>query len=140
MRISDWSSDVCSSDLLGQHDGQHAVLQAVAVEDVGKAGGDERTNAIVVQRPRRVFAAGAAAEVRSRQQDGGTLVAGLVQHESRVRRPRGAILPGLALVQIAPFVEQIAPEACASYPLHELLRDDGRLGRASCRERVCQYL
>src|SRR3546814_12727241 len=49
----------------------------------------------------------------------------MVQHEIRVRRQRGAILPGLALVQIAPFVEQIAPEACASYRLHELLRDDG---------------
>src|SRR3546814_10106073 len=24
MRISDWSSDVCSSDLVGRHDGQHA--------------------------------------------------------------------------------------------------------------------
>jgi hypothetical protein len=50
----------------GQHDGQDAVLEAVVEEDVGEAGRDQRAEAVLPQRPGRVLAAGAAAEVLAR--------------------------------------------------------------------------
>lgn len=68
--------------LLGQHDGQQAVLVAVVEEDVGEAGGDHGAKAKLVQRPGRVLARGAAAEVLAREQDGRTLIALLVEYES----------------------------------------------------------
>src|SRR5690606_21881387 len=109
---------------VGQHDRQQAVLEAVVVEDVGEAGRDDRAEAILVQRPRRVLARGAAAEVLARQQHAGALVAREVEHEVRVDRPRAAVLPRLAHVQVAPLVEQVRAEAGALDRLEELLGDD----------------
>src|SRR3546814_7955416 len=74
MRISDWSSDVCSSDLFGL---QHAVQS-------GQRNGTER------------------------------------QHQQRKRRRQ-------EVAEEALFVRKMAAEG------HEI-------GRASCRERVCQYV
>mmetsp|Transcript_21133 Transcript_21133/g.29051 ORF Transcript_21133/g.29051 Transcript_21133/m.29051 type:complete len:599 (+) Transcript_21133:398-2194(+) len=51
-----------------QHDGQHAVLEAVVVEDVREGGGNDGLDALVLDRPGRVLAAGAAAEVVARHQ------------------------------------------------------------------------
>src|SRR5690606_28332530 len=42
-----------------QHHRQQAVLEAVVVEDVGKARRDDRAEAVLLQRPRRVLARGA---------------------------------------------------------------------------------
>src|SRR3546814_6091185 len=50
MRISDWSSDVCSSDLVGPVPGQQAVDQ-VAVADVDL---DENMRRFVLQRRKRI--------------------------------------------------------------------------------------
>src|SRR5690242_4244269 len=49
--------------LLSQSDRQHAVLEAVVEEDIGKAGRDQRTKTVLLQRPRRVFARTATTEV-----------------------------------------------------------------------------
>ena len=55
--------------LLGQHDRQQADLGAVGEEDVGEARRDDGPEAVVLQRPRRVLAARAAAEVRAGGED-----------------------------------------------------------------------
>src|SRR3954471_8011154 len=90
--------------LLGQHDRQQADLRAVREEDVGEARRDDRLEAVVLQRPRRVLAAGAAAEVRA----GG---------EDRVLREAPAVL-------LRPVVEQELAEARALDALEELLGND----------------
>src|SRR3546814_17442093 len=41
MRISDWSSDVCSSDLGGCDGGEQRARQHIEIERVGPGGGDE---------------------------------------------------------------------------------------------------
>jgi hypothetical protein len=55
------------------------------------------------------------------------LIARLIQHEIRIERAVAAILPRFAVVEIAPLVEQIRPEAAALDGLQELLGDD-RIG------------
>src|SRR5436190_3099605 len=96
------------------HDGAHVLLRqdhrkqadlgAVRVEDVGEAGRDDRAEAVVLQRPRRVLARGAAAEVPPGGQD-------------RVARQHP---PGL----LGPVVEEELAEARALHSLEELLGDD----------------
>src|SRR5919202_669134 len=93
------------ADLLArQPDGEQADLRAVGEEDVGEAFRDDRLEAVVLQRPRRVLARGPAAEVGPRDED-------------RVRRKVPAGL-------LRPVVEEEAPEARPLDPLEELLRDD----------------
>src|SRR3989344_1465954 len=111
--------------LLAQHDGQQAVLEAVVEEDVGKAGRDDGAKAVLVQGPGCVLAAGGATEVLTRDQDGSTLVARLVQHEVGVGLARSRVLAGLAGVEVAPLVEQVGAEARALDRLEVLLGDDG---------------
>src|SRR5574337_956750 len=108
----------------GEHDRQHAVLEAVVEEDVGIARRDQRAKAVLLQRPGRVLAARPAAEVLAREQDRRALVARLVQHEVGVRAARGRVHAGLAVVQVAPLVEQVRAEAGLLDRLEELLRDD----------------
>src|SRR5919202_1655800 len=93
------------ADLLArQPDGEQADLRAVGEEDVGEAFRDDRLEAVVLQRPRRVLSRGPAAEVRPRGED-------------RVRRKVPAGL-------LRPVVEEEAPEARPLDPLEELLGDD----------------
>lgn len=66
---------------VGDDDGQHAVLERVVAEDVGDAGGDHRADAVVVQRPGRVFARRAAAEVAAGGEDAGAAQFGAMQGE-----------------------------------------------------------
>src|SRR6185503_15589195 len=73
---------------LRQRDRQEAVLQRVVLEDLAERGRDDGLEAVVAQRPGRVLARGADAEVAARQQDLRALVARLVQHELRVLAPR----------------------------------------------------
>ena len=54
---------------LRQHDRQDAVLEAVVEEDVGEAGRDDAADAEVLQRPGRVLARRAAAEIVAGDQD-----------------------------------------------------------------------
>ena len=74
--------------LFAEPDRQHAVLEAVVVEDVGEAGGDDHAEAVVLERPRGVLAARAAAEVAPRQQNARALGLGLVQLEVGIRPSR----------------------------------------------------
>src|SRR5258708_35586611 len=53
----------------GQHDRQQAVLEAVVVEDVGVTGRDQRAESIVLQRPGRMLARGAATDILADHQD-----------------------------------------------------------------------
>src|SRR3546814_1807897 len=101
MRISDWSSDVCSSDL---------VLHRI---DVGvrrrSAGGDRIL-------PDQVFGGHFGPEVTD-------------------LRPHVAVRqlePGAGTGVLERFM--VAPELLAD------LAKFGKIGRASCRERVCQYV
>src|SRR3954468_9532779 len=110
--------------LLRQHDGQQAVLERVVEEDVGEARGDQRAKAVLLDGPGSVFARGAAAEVAAGEQHGGTLVARLVQHEVRIRPAAGGVLPRLAVIEVAPRVEQVRTEAGLADRLEELLGND----------------
>jgi hypothetical protein len=101
--------------VLVQHDGEHAVLEAVVVEDVGKAGGDDDANAPVLERPRRMLAAGAAAEVVARDEHAGPLVARMIQFELVIDR---------AVRMAGPVPKQKLAEASPLDPLQELLGDD----------------
>ncbi len=96
----------------------HAVVDGVAVEDVGKAWGDHGLEAVIRQRPGGVLAARAAAEVLASQEDAGAGELWLVQHELGV---------GLLarIVQKAPIVEHVLAKTSAVYLLQKLLRNDG---------------
>ena len=109
---------------LGQDDRQHAVLEAVVEEDVGIARRDDRTEAVLFQRPGRVFTTGAATEVLPRQQHAGALITRKIQHEILVDRTQRAILPRLTDIQITPLIKQVLAKAGALDRLQELLGDD----------------
>src|SRR3546814_10294900 len=90
MRISDWSSDVCSSDLVDEHD-----RAALSGQELERAPEDHR-------------------------QDG-------IELQDRVHR-----LPGLQQER------ELAQAVGQRRGQHPLVREE--TGRASCRERVCQYV
>src|SRR5918999_1460126 len=94
---------------LAEHDRQQAVLEAVDEEDVGERGRDQTMEAVVAQRPGRVLARGAAAEVLAPEEDGCRLVPRLIEHELRV---------------LAPVGEQALAEPGALDRREVLLRDD----------------
>ena len=69
-------------DVAVDDDRQQAVLERVAPEDVGERGADHRAEAEAGERPRRVLARGAAAEVVARQQDLRALGVGVFRTKS----------------------------------------------------------
>src|SRR3546814_1894104 len=97
MRISDWSSDVCSSDLLGEADAEDGVGAALR------------------HAAQRLLALGLVGDLELAVLDTGFLL-----------EPLDAVVDALVegLVELAAHVE----DHC------------GQIGRASCRERVCQYV
>mmetsp|Transcript_54566 Transcript_54566/g.173374 ORF Transcript_54566/g.173374 Transcript_54566/m.173374 type:complete len:829 (-) Transcript_54566:162-2648(-) len=102
--------------VLGQDDGQHAVLEAVVEEDVGERGRDNGANAEVVDRPGGVLAGGPAPEVVARHKDLGLTLALLVENEVRVL--------SLPVALEAHLIEGGDAEAGALDGLEELLGDD----------------
>jgi len=103
------------ADLARQLDRQDAVLEAVAMENVGEIGRNHAAYAEIQQRPGRVFSGRAAAEILEGDQDLGLPEAGLVQHELRF----------LAAVLVeAQRVEQVLAEAAARDRLQETRGDD----------------
>src|SRR5690606_19194882 len=96
-------------------DGQQAVLQRIAAEDVGDLAADHRAQAEVEQRPRRVLARGAAAEVAAGDQDLRVGVLLAVEREAGVRR---------SVRQAAPVVERVPAEALALGRGEEARGDD----------------
>src|SRR3546814_9187830 len=109
MRISDWSSDVCSSDLL---------VESVLMGDTSIVGGVKQAINNIARIEVRKFTeqlfAGADEKIREllRGQNGVDRAIGLLEKSA----DRG----GTSVGNFATAVEQI--------------------GRASCRERVCQYV
>src|SRR3546814_6048861 len=110
MRISDWSSDVCSSDLTGWSQGPNAVLMGiVGVAFFGNL--DE---------------AGKAIAAFGRFSILGLLLAGFISYgllPFAQDFPSFALLIGLVML-----------------PLGAWAATNPKIGRASCRERVCQYV
>jgi hypothetical protein len=87
---------------LGDLDRQDAVLEAVVVEDVAELGRDDAADAEVEQRPRRMLAARAAAEIVAGDENLRRLVGRLVEDEIGIVR---------AVVGVAEFREQALAEA-----------------------------
>src|SRR5690606_9937233 len=71
-----------------------------------------------------MLAAGTAAKVLPCQQYTGALVTGLIEHEVRVQRTNGVVLPRVPLVEVAPLVEQVRAEAGTLDRLEKLLGND----------------
>src|SRR5262245_7398887 len=102
--------------VFGELDRQHAILEAVVVKNVGEGRSDDDAEAVVFDRPHRVLAAGAAAEVAAGEEDRRTLGLRLIQLKIGIRR--------LAVGLVAPIVEQKRPIAGALDALKELLGND----------------
>src|SRR5262245_56962051 len=111
-------------DFVVEPDHEQPVLEAIVVENIGETGRDDRLKTVLQQRPWRVLARGAAAEVLARQEYRGALVTRLIQDEILVERAFRVIHAGLAVIQVTPFVEKIGPVAGALDRLEILLRDD----------------
>src|SRR3546814_19310812 len=111
MRISDWSSDVCSSDL---HQGAARRLHAGSAE--------RQYVGAPAHRPRRIAIARAR---RGDARTGRDAAARAGPH--RRARPDDAD----RLVAIAPAARRLGTGRAV---------DGVAIGRASCRERVCQYV
>src|SRR3546814_11793710 len=94
MRISDWSSDVCSSDLLVEREDEGLAAAVHAIEDLGPDRDDRR-------------------DVDDS--------AGPARHEAGCR--------GVGQTRERGDIER-----------DHLLHGVDAIGRASCRERVCQYV
>src|SRR3546814_9232797 len=109
MRISDWSSDVCSSDL-------NERISSVQPNDAPATQGETVIDGT-----------------------GGTLVPGLYEMH-------GHISQGGALLNVAAGITSVRDMGNENDVLDGLIqRVDartiaGQIGRASCRERVCQYV
>src|SRR6476659_9588445 len=103
--------DLC----FAEHDGQHAVLEAVVVEDVGKAGRDNHSKAPILKCPWRMFATGAAAKVDASQKDARSLCLGSVQFE---------IFNERAIFAAGPVPEQKLTKACSFDSFEELFGND----------------
>src|SRR3546814_16973905 len=120
MRISDWSSDVCSSDLaelrhpLGTR-AQHQVI-GVAKNDLGAAGGD-----LLGRQP--LHGAGGA-----HRHEGGRVDDAVRGGEAAA--PGGAVL-GRHLIGEPAAAQDAAPRSS---------RQASQLGSASWRDRVCPYV
>src|SRR5216684_1662928 len=99
-------------DLLRQPDRQDAVLEAVVVEDVGEARRDDAADAEIQERPGRVLARAAAAEILAGDQDLRLPVGRLVEDEIRVLRP---------VIAVAQLVEEGLAQAGALDRLQMLL-------------------
>src|SRR3546814_17735031 len=119
MRISDWSSDVCSSDLA-----QCGGRQPVAERRLGGLCDVALQPRNGIQQPRligREAGAGRAAHI-DRPGGGQRRVA---QH--RVQAESGIVAAAA-----------VAPQRAGGVEL--LIEVSAEIGRASCRERVCQYV
>src|SRR3546814_20878058 len=105
MRISDWSSDVCSSDLLRAEVGQERLtsIDRALIRDAD-------ANVLASANGRGAF-------------------------DQAIRMGRLKTLERLGLAtQVGASHWRLAPD------LADTLRRMGEIGRASCRERVCQYV
>src|SRR3546814_17778570 len=121
MRISDWSSDVCSSDLFAQAQLLTAkpVLYVCNVDEGGAAEGNEHSA--------RVFDKAAKEGARA------VIVSAAIEAEivTMPAEDRAEFLADLGLQETG-----LTRIIRAGYDLLELIK----IGKASCRERVCTYV
>src|SRR3546814_21180353 len=129
MRISDWSSDVCSSDLLGYKFGSGIVAAR-------RSGGVRRARWPVERTNKRV-----------QQKDGIAPSDGAIRHSVLDQSEH----QGARLVLERPKLDAlfftnhfIVDLNCASSEIidadgREPIQESAELGRASCRDSVCQY-
>src|SRR3546814_10247964 len=115
MRISDWSSDVCSSDLSAQAPGSPRRRASSAALDARRSAPSAAASTPVVVAGQRE--------------------AGLARPLGLVHRLIGATEQGLQALARARIVEG-HPERGAE----RMFGVAGEIGRASCRERVGQYV
>src|SRR3546814_20455213 len=127
MRISDWSSDVCSSDLIAASCGAEAAFHRdAAAQPVAAA-----PCGIVICRA-AAYAVRVQRKLAERREIG---IAGIEQDRSaRPVRTVGA-RSAAAIGMDAARTRAIAERKAAAPPAR---RAGEQIGRASCRERVCQ--
>src|SRR3546814_21027606 len=111
MRISDWSSDVCSSDL-SEAEFRHCINLAIRVDHL--ACGPQRPESSRVP-----MVCGAPIVTKAKD--------GFLTSEKQT-----LAIGKLPASDIWPKIHRTEPTL--------RLRQDKQLGRASCRERVCQYV
>src|SRR3546814_11601597 len=111
MRISDWSSDVCSSDLLAAIRAQHPAVGVVVVS----ANDDPQVI-------RRALDHGAA---------------GFIPKSADLDSLRDAVL---SVLGGQPWLPDALRNAVAMTRSQQPDTDLAEIGRASCRERVCPYV
>src|SRR3546814_13334609 len=116
MRISDWSSDVCSSDL--------ADSNSTAILPNGTLG----KGVTEVELDRRETPQGSRLEM---SHDGYARRHGLIHRRLLILSPNGRELRGEDLLLPAPRARRKGDKGFTMR---------FQLGRASCRERVCQYV
>src|SRR5882724_373682 len=99
----------CRANLERLDDRQETVLEAVVEEDVAEARRDHGAEAVIVKRPHRMLARGAAAEVAVADQDFRRAIFGAVEHELRLL---AAVVVEAQVVeqQRTPAVLAVAPE------------------------------
>src|SRR3546814_4242504 len=142
MRISDWSSDVCSSDLGGVEQGPVvlAAVEAVADADTVRRPRCRESNAaaqatasesVHAASPpiRRAECCADRAGARTGARTGRSL-------RQRVDRRQVAAL----LVEVHAVAEHVAVRHLDAHVVGADAIDRSEIGRASCRERVCQYV
>src|SRR3546814_14241753 len=115
MRISDWSSDVCSSDLAGR-------IAGVRVNPL-EEDGEEDLAAVMEGVPDLVMIPKVTAPEQIARLD-----AAIGEHEIRL-----GLAPGST--EIVPNIE-----SARGLTRTIALAQASPLGRAACRERVCQYV
>src|SRR3546814_2597771 len=118
MRISDWSSDVCSSDLAA------FVVSSQGCADIGICYPPHKV-------PQHIALSGVTTAAAAASTADDNPLASLLKPGGRV--DGNAELP-------LPPEQAFGFEAIASADNELLLRFSPEIGRASCRERVCQYV
>src|SRR3546814_12606566 len=122
MRISDWSSDVCSSDLpVSRHagDGRGQPFPA----DAGPRAGDRAPGS-------RASALDPAAQPRAGNHGGGhDPGAGRLARHARAGERR-----------IANIIAALDPDTMSDPRWDRVEKENGKIGSESCRERGCQYV
>src|SRR3546814_4828970 len=146
MRISDWSSDVCSSDLedLPSQDELAAAANAAAARAMAEAKADtpESRNYVNVERGFSItFPEGWQKDAASSNADGVVYQDPGAGADVRIfwQKKEG----DQTLQQIVETVSEGYEGASGDYIGDNEYRgtaNEGEIGRASCRERVCQYV
>src|SRR5690349_16823033 len=78
-------------DLLVDDDGQDTVLKTIGEKDIAKARADDGADTVLLERPHRALARGAAAEIRTGHENFGATQGFAVQDEIRILRTIGQI-------------------------------------------------